>query len=88
MICNVEVLSVLRGVLYSTMDSDSRRYDVLPLTFKLDTTGSGRYLNKILRSYMRIHTREIGTTCQTDRSIGKYGIVLLRCSETKKQVPR
>jgi hypothetical protein len=31
------------------MDSDSRRYDILPLTSEVDTTGSGRYLNNILQ---------------------------------------
>jgi len=37
---------------------------------------------------MRIHTREIVTTCSTDCSIAKYGIVLLRCNEKRKQVSR
>ena len=63
MICNVEVLSVLWDALDSTMDSDSRRHDILPLTFELDMTGNGRYLNNFLHRYMRIHTREIVTTC-------------------------
>ena len=65
MICNVEVLSVLWGALGSTMDSDSPRDDIVPLTFELDTAGigSGRYLNKILHRNMSIHTRDIVTTC-------------------------
>jgi len=34
------------------MVSDSRRYDIAPLTFELDTTGNGRYLNNI---FSQIH---------------------------------
>jgi len=55
MICNVEVLLVLRGVSDSTLDSVSWRHDIPPLTFELDTTSSGRYLNNILHRYMSIH---------------------------------
>jgi len=65
MIGNVEELSVLWGAVDSTMDSDSPRHDIVPLTFELDTAsiGSGRYLNNILHRNMNIHTREIVTTC-------------------------
>jgi len=65
MVCNVEELLVLRGALDSTMDSDSPRHDIVPLTFELDAAGigGGRYLNNILHRNMGVHMREIVTTC-------------------------